>query len=193
MNDRDEKRSESAGAQIRLHSENSGRIPRTVTRNGLPKCIPKTLREQQKHCETCRPTLTLLSKIMNDPDEKRSESVKAQMWLHSENSRCIPRTVFSWRETACLNAFRKHSEISGRPWPYEAKNIEVSKIMTRTPAGRIPRTVTSNGLPKCEMGPVFIGTFNLLIANRKLATRFPTRYRSSPYVTPNSPNGWLKK
>jgi len=32
-----------------------------------------------------------------------------------------------------------------------------------------------------------------IIANRKSATRFPTSYRRSAYVTPNSPKGWLKK
>jgi len=32
-----------------------------------------------------------------------------------------------------------------------------------------------------------------IIANRKSTTRFPTSYIWSPYVTPNSPNGWLKK
>jgi len=32
-----------------------------------------------------------------------------------------------------------------------------------------------------------------VIANRKSTTRFPTSYRWSPYVTPNSPKGWLKK
>jgi len=32
-----------------------------------------------------------------------------------------------------------------------------------------------------------------IIANRKLTTRFPTSYRWSAYVTPNSPKGWLKK
>jgi len=32
-----------------------------------------------------------------------------------------------------------------------------------------------------------------IIANRKSTTRFPTSYRQSPYVTPNSPKGRLKK
>ena len=32
-----------------------------------------------------------------------------------------------------------------------------------------------------------------ITANRKLTTRFPTSYRRSAYVTPNSPKGWLKK
>ena len=32
-----------------------------------------------------------------------------------------------------------------------------------------------------------------IIANKKTATRFPTSYRWSPYVTPNSFKGWLKK
>ena len=31
------------------------------------------------------------------------------------------------------------------------------------------------------------------MANRNLTTRFPTSYRWSPYVTPNSPKWWLKK
>jgi len=34
---------------------------------------------------------------------------------------------------------------------------------------------------------------SLVIANRKSTTRFPTSYRRSPYVVPNSPKGWLKK
>jgi len=33
----------------------------------------------------------------------------------------------------------------------------------------------------------------LIIANRKSTTRFPTSYRRSAYVTPNSPKGWRKK
>ena len=32
-----------------------------------------------------------------------------------------------------------------------------------------------------------------IIANRKSTTRFPMSYRWSAYVTPHSPNGWLKK
>jgi len=32
-----------------------------------------------------------------------------------------------------------------------------------------------------------------IIANRKSTTSFPTSYRWSLYVTPNSPKGWLKK
>jgi len=32
-----------------------------------------------------------------------------------------------------------------------------------------------------------------IIANSKSTTRFPTSYRWSPYVTPDSPKGWLKK
>jgi len=32
-----------------------------------------------------------------------------------------------------------------------------------------------------------------IIANRKSTMRFPTSYRWSAYVTPNSPKGWLKK
>jgi len=34
---------------------------------------------------------------------------------------------------------------------------------------------------------------SLIIANRKSSTRFPTSYRWSPYGTPYSPKGWLKK
>ena len=33
----------------------------------------------------------------------------------------------------------------------------------------------------------------LIIANRNSVTRFPTSYRWSSYVTPNSPKEWLKK
>jgi len=32
-----------------------------------------------------------------------------------------------------------------------------------------------------------------IIANRKSTTRFPTSYRWSAYVIPNSPKGWLKR
>jgi len=32
-----------------------------------------------------------------------------------------------------------------------------------------------------------------IIPNRNTTTSFPTSYRWSPYVTPNSPEGWLKK
>ena len=55
--------------------------PRTVvalreqcSRNGLPKCIPETLREQQKQCGAGWPTLTVLSKEYRHctSDEKRS-------------------------------------------------------------------------------------------------------------------------
>jgi len=54
---------------------------------------------------------------------------------------------------------------------------------------------------KCRLWPIFaynIATVkasekSLLIANRKSITRFRTSYRWSPYVTPKSPKGWLRK
>jgi len=75
-------------------------------------CIPRTLREQQKQCEAGRPTLTLLSKIVNDPDEKRSESVGSQMRLLSENSVLVTGSILPKCNTTSLRGNKNHCETS---------------------------------------------------------------------------------
>jgi len=90
-------------------------------------------------------------------------STLREQWLHSENSVLVTRIAGAFRKHSenshCSPRTTKHCE-TGRP-TLTLLSKEYRHCTVRRPclAGHIPRTVTKNDLPKCEIGSVCIGIF----------------------------------